>query len=225
MVPRPRSGVEVALANIEKLKQSVAMVVDPWLESPYYDEAEKWTFLFWNPEGIFRRLFDTLDLDEVVELACGYGRHAVRAAAMARRLSLIDVVDANLEKCRSRLTPFDNVSFVNGTGYDFSPLKDSTVSAIYCYDAMVHFSPDLVQTYIADAYRVLKPGGAALFHHSNYPAPIDKHYGLNPHARNHMTQALFIGYTRLAGMRVVESVVIPWGDHPDLDCVSLITKP
>ena len=36
---------------------------------------------------------------------------------------------------------------------------------------MVHFSADLVQAYLRDTARVLKPGGMALYHHSNYPAP------------------------------------------------------
>jgi len=62
----------------------------------------------------------------------------------------------------------------------------------------------------------------ALFHHSNYPAPLDRHYGQNPHSRNHMTQKLFTTYAEAAGLTVIESVVIPWGKEPDLDCITLV---
>jgi len=35
---------------------------------------------------------------------------------------------------------------------------------------MVHFSADLVQAYLRDTARVLKPRGMALYHDSNLPA-------------------------------------------------------
>ena len=52
-----------------KLKADVAMIGEAWHDSPYYVDAERWTFLFWRPEGHFRQLFDRLDLTSVVELA------------------------------------------------------------------------------------------------------------------------------------------------------------
>jgi hypothetical protein len=89
---------------------------------------------------------------------------------------------------------------------------------------MVHFSPDVVESYLKDSARVLIKGGKALFHHSNYPAPMDRHYGLNPHARNHMTQSLFIELTEKNGLVVEESIPIEWAGEPNLDCVSLCSK-
>jgi hypothetical protein len=44
-----------------------------WRQSPYYDDAERWTILFWNDETPFRKFFDQLDLTTVLELACGHG--------------------------------------------------------------------------------------------------------------------------------------------------------
>lgn len=90
---------------------------------------------------------------------------------------------------------------------------------------MVHFSPDIVQNYLKDAARILKPEGMGLFHHSNYAAPMDRHYGQNPHARNHMTKDLFAYFAAQAGLKVVESVVIDWSTSKDLDCVSLVRRP
>jgi ubiquinone/menaquinone biosynthesis C-methylase UbiE len=206
------------------LQQDIATVAEAWAKSPYYEDAEKWTFLFWDSGTEFRRLFDRLDLTAVVELACGHGRHSERIVGSAGRIVMIDIFESNLDYCRRRVGNHPNVSFLKGDGGSFRPLEDNSTTAIFCYDAMVHFSPEMVRSYLQDATRILKPGGMCLFHHSNYPAPLNQHYGQNPHARNHMTVPLFESYAKAAGLSVVETTVIPWGAEPDLDAVSLLTK-
>jgi hypothetical protein len=89
---------------------------------------------------------------------------------------------------------------------------------------MVHFSPEMVESYLQDSIRVLKPGGMALFHHSNYPAPLDRHYGQNPHARNHMTVELFAKLVQDAGLQLETSKTIKWGNEENLDAISLVRK-
>jgi ubiquinone/menaquinone biosynthesis C-methylase UbiE len=202
----------------------VKTVAEAWANSKYYARAEEWTHVFWGPKTHFRRLFDRLDLTSVVELACGHGRHAAQTAVRAGHLTLIDIFEANLAACRERLAGAANVDYILGCGLDFQPLPDNSITAIYCYDAMVHFAPSMVEAYLLDAARVLKPGGMALFHHSNYPAPLERHYGQNPNARNHMTAALFAHYAENAGLTVVESIIIPWGKVADLDCLTLLRK-
>lgn len=175
---------------------------------------------------MFRRLFDRLDLRSVVELACGYGRHAEQCVDNCGSLTLVDIFENNFSRCRERLVQKSNVSFVLGSGYDFSGIPSGSVTAIYCYDAMVHFSPDLVHAYIKDARRILVPGGCALLHHSNYSAnPDSPHYGLNPHARNHMSYSIFCDIVSEAGLQIIESQSIPWGYENDLDRVSLVCNP
>ena len=207
-----------------ELGREIPLVAQAWADSPYYADAERWTYLFWNEGTSFRRLFDRLDLASVVELACGHGRHAVQIVDRSGQLTLIDIFEQHLAVCRQRLSGYSNVNFIRGDGHTFDPIEAQSISAIFCYDAMVHFGPNMVQSYLHDAHRVLRPGGMALFHHSNYPAPLNQHYGLNPHARNHMTKALFAEYSATAGLAVVESIVMPWGGVADLDCISLVRK-
>jgi ubiquinone/menaquinone biosynthesis C-methylase UbiE len=206
------------------IEKSVKVVGGAWEKSPYYARAENSTHVFWASDTIFRRLFDRLDAAAVLELACGHGRHAEKVAPMTKRLVLMDIHTANLEACRQRLQAFRHVEYELNNGFDFRPVQDDSLTAIFCYDAMVHFSPDIVESYLRDARRVLAPGGMGLFHHSNYSAPLDRSYGQNPHARNHMTQELFVRYVLDAGLVVVESVVIDWGQVEKLDCVTLVIK-
>lgn len=168
-------------------------------------------------------MFDRLDLTRVVELACGHGRHVPMYQDRAGEIVLMDILPENIDWCRQRFAD-PRITALTNDGTDFRPLADESVTAIFSYDSMVHFPPDVVGSYIADAARVLVPGGRALFHHSNYSAPADRHYGLNPHARNHMDQALF---RDLVGdhLRIEESVIVPWGQVADLDCATMLVKP
>ena len=138
----------------------------------------------------------------------------------------MDVIERNLKICRVRLGErFPNVRYAVNNGFNYEPLGSGQASAIYCYDAMVHFSGDLVESYLADTARVLRPGGRALFHHSNYDGPQLEHFGQHPHARQRMTQQRFLALAEQAKLRIVESQIIPWAGIPDLDCVTMVEKP
>jgi hypothetical protein len=49
------------------LKESVEVVADPWKQSTYYDDAEKWTIIFWSEDHPFYPLFKRLDLTAVLD--------------------------------------------------------------------------------------------------------------------------------------------------------------
>lgn len=210
------------MSDIEK---EVDIVKTPWASSPYYDEAERWTHIFWDENSPFRRFFNKLNLDYVVELDCGHGRHSEIVAAQAHKLIVFDVFESNLGYCRQRLSRFQNIEYYLGNGFDFRPLRDASVTAIFSYDAMVHFSMNIVLSYLRDAVRILTPGGMALFHHSNFAGPGAGHYGQNPHARNVMDFGLFAEVAQQElNMEVVDSIVMDWGSVPQLDRLTLLKK-
>jgi SAM-dependent methyltransferase len=209
---------------VDRLQASVDHVAEAWKKSPYYEDAEKWTHIFWNEGTDFKTQFDRLDLSRSIELACGYGRHAEHAVKSTRDLMLMDIFDENLDFCKERLGKYKNVSFVKCSGSDFQPVENNSITSVYCYDAMVHFAPDVVRSYVSDTARILAHGGRALFHHSNYGLNPESLYGKNPHARNHMTRQLFADYATSSGLQVLYSEQRQWGGVPDLDCLTLLEK-
>ena len=78
---------------LDDLKKSIDVVIAPWQDSAYYDDAEKLMYIFWDENTIFRRLFEKLELSQVVELAVGHGRHAELVAARAGELVVMDVFE------------------------------------------------------------------------------------------------------------------------------------
>ena len=218
------------LNSPQDIAQSEASV---WEESPYYEDAEEWTWLFWSPEHPFRVLFDQLDLTDVLELACGHGRHAQFALEnfpdKIASMTIMDVLESNIEYCKSRLSAHNKVSILANNGADFQPVKDSSLTAIFCYDAMVHFNHEVVKSYLQDTFRVLRVGGGALFHHSNYSSDPKRHFGQNPHARAFLSAEIFKEYAVKSGLKVCEQFIMPWGGGKgkveNLDCISLVVKP
>jgi SAM-dependent methyltransferase len=137
---------------------------------------------------------------------------------------IMDVNEENVNPCRER---FSDISFVHpsvNSGYDFQPLKEQSATAIFCYDAMVHFEYDAVISYLQDAYRILVPGGRALFHHSNYDRSPGTEGAANPHWRNFMSRNLFAHVAIRSGFRIVRQCLLDWDDMRKIDCLSLIEK-
>jgi SAM-dependent methyltransferase len=211
------------------LEQSVHEVARYWHQDPYYDRAEQpdWLSAFWtpgNPQRPFRRMFGELNLRSTAELACGHGRHAAQIYQQVPALILVDVVPENVAHCRARFKDATNVVCMQNDGTTFRPIPDGSLSAIYCYDAMVHFEFDVVLSYIKDTARVLESGGRALYHHSILDAYPGADHRKMPGGRNFMSQDLFMHAARRCGLTVLESVTFDW-DAPNTDCLTLLQKP
>lgn len=219
---REKPEVQEASEQVEYRATSEAAV---WEKSAYYDDAEKWTWLFWSEEHPFLPLFNLLDLDNTLELACGHGRHSEQLLMRhpdIKVLTLVDVLQSNVEFCQSRLKNYDQCRYLVNKGTTFSGVADSTVTAVFCYDAMVHFHRSVVLRYLFDMKRVLKKQGRALIHHSNYSVDPDDSFTTHPHARAFMSSNLFESYVYTAGLRLLGQRIIDWGGERKLDCISLI---
>lgn len=210
-------------------------ILEHWRENPYYERAEldDWLLPFWGEQSPFLRLFQRLDASCLVELACGRGRHTAHILADDRlakpgSIVLMDANAENIEQCRKRFASRPEMQCRQNNGVDFRPLPDFSATAIFCYDAMVHFEYDCVLSYVQDAFRVLRGGGQALLHHSNYANP-GSHWNDNPHSRNFMSRELMSHAAQRTGFEVVEQIVMDWGEDwnlaPGLDCLTLLRKP
>ena len=215
-------------------KDRMLQVAGHWKKNDYYDRAERqdWLDPFWSKASPFRAMFMQLDGSCMVELACGHGRHAAHITACNElpkpsRMILMDVNRENVDHCRHRFSAHLEIQALQNNGVDFEPLRDGSISSIFCFDAMVHFEYDCVISYLRDAFRVLKAGGRALLHHSNYMSPGSMWLN-NPHCRNFMSRELFAHVALRTGFRVLDQVVLDWGEGEarvvEVDCLSMIEK-
>ncbi|MBS1718221.1 MAG: class I SAM-dependent methyltransferase [Armatimonadetes bacterium] len=210
-----------------RLAEIARKVGQDWIETDYYDkaESEEWTNIFWAPNSAFRPMFDRLDTTRILEIACGRGRHSAQLIGKPGEKWMSDINVPNIEHCQKRFKGMADFHAFVGNGYDLRPIEDSSMTAAFCYDAMVHFDSEVVLSYLQETYRVLKPGGFGLFHHSNNDASPGANYQDNTHWRNFMSVKLFAHYAIKSGLRVVESKVINWSGQICLDAITLVYRP
>ena len=190
----------------------------------WYDAAENVLGVFWDKGSTFLSMFTSLDLDNVVELACGHGRHVARYEQSANKITLVDVVDKNISYCKKRFSDKHKISFYTNNGYDLSELESNTYTALFTYDSMVHFEMMDIFGYLKETKRILKSGGRALFHHSNNTEDYRITFSTGSCGRNYMSKQLFAYLVNRAGLKVLEQKLIDWSGHKALDCLTLVEK-
>lgn len=209
-----------ALLTKSRLDEAARHAGDLWLpDHPYFDAAEADFDLLWR---VIEPFLQGADFGCVLDLATGRGRNARKLLPLAQRLILVDIRPENIAFCRRRFADDPRIGFVANNGYDLRAVPDATVTLFYSFDAMVHFDSDVVRAYLAEARRVMAPGGRAFLHHSNHTGGED--WALAPHCRAFMSQALFAHYARKEGLRVLRQDVMDWGGVPGLDCISLLQR-
>lgn len=192
----------------------------------YFEDAESAASLaaFWAEESIFYQLFCALDLTNVVELACGRGRHVPRYIKDAGHITLVDILEKNILYCRERFKNEDKISYYINNGSDLKELESERYTGLFTYDAMVHFESLDVLNYLKETYRILKKGGRALFHHSNNTEDYRVSFETGKQRRSYMSKDLFAHFSDRAGFNVIQQHVLDWGKDKELDCVTLVEK-
>ena len=179
--------------------------------------------IFWSNSSPFKHLFDKLDITEVVELACGRGRHVPQYIEKADSIILADILQKNIDFCKERFQGIDKIKYYTKSGCDLEEIENNSVTAIFSYDAMVHFESIDVYHYLQETYRILKPGGMALFHHSNNSKDYKATFLSGECGRNYMSMGLFAHFADRAGLEVVQQMEYKWTDSLT-DGITLLKK-
>lgn len=192
----------------------------------YFEKAESKESLdiFWGSDSNFYKMFQKLDTSNIIELASGWGRHVSNYFDKAEMITLVDILQENIDICKERFENTGKVKFYKNDGYDLKELKSDTYTSLFSYDAMVHFELMDIYTYLKDIYRVLQGGGRALLHHSNNHADYKAAFSNALGGRSFMSRECFAYLASRAGFVILEQKVIDWSE-PELDCISLIEKP
>ena len=219
--------------STSNLVESAQISGNPFKESEYFALAEASLGHHWShfiaPILGDRRYALTLDL------AIGYGRNTEKLRQISDKVVGVDINQECIDFCKERFKDADNVELVKNDGTDLSIFSDGSVDLVYSFDAMVHFQPEIIEAYIKEFARVIKPGGLGLIHHSNWTQALGGNFQEQPHWRNFMSSSLFAYLCHREGLKILEQKVIGWdesikgaADLPsyvaDLDCITIFTK-
>jgi len=201
-----------------------------WVENQYYEDAEdpKWVETFWGEDRVFVKRFSTLNCSRIVELACGHGRHVPHYLSKADEITLIDINRENIDFCKKRFENETKIKYLVGSGNNFNGIETGSQTAVFSYDAMVHFEMLDVIEYLKETYRVLENGGKFLFHHSNAAFSPELSCEGKPHGRNFMSADVFACVALRLGFTILSQDVFSWstgkGYQKNLDCLTLCVK-
>jgi ubiquinone/menaquinone biosynthesis C-methylase UbiE len=218
---RPRAATDQHVGIVDKWKTRESS------DFRYFAQAETgdWTRAFWAEGGRYRRLFDQLTITHLVELACGQGRHSIKVVDRCERLWLVDSSIDALAFARERFAPFRHAEIVHTPdGLSLPGIPDGAATAVFSYDALVHFELMTIACYAFETARVLRVGGRGLFHHSNYSGNPTGRFDENPGWRNFMTTDIMAHLLSRAGCVVLEQVAFD-RCTPKGDALTLFEKP
>jgi ubiquinone/menaquinone biosynthesis C-methylase UbiE len=190
--------------------------------SEYYDTAEADVGWQWRIIEPFLSESPKPDLSVVLDFACGRGRIAERFADISGKLICIDMAADAVEQCRQRFARRLNVEcLVNGNGS--IPVPSGSITFLYSWDAMVHFSVTELAEYFAEFKRVLKLDGMGLIHHSNYAAlsSVARPWPQNPGSRAYVSAEDVRHICEQCGLVLIKQQVMDWS-QANLDCITVL---
>jgi ubiquinone/menaquinone biosynthesis C-methylase UbiE len=149
---------------------------------------------------------------------------SLRYQHLAETIALVDINQSNIDFCKERFSSFSKIDYLVNNGSDLSMIPDQTKTAIFSYDAMVHFELLDVINYIQEFCRVLQPGGRALLHHSNNSGNPGGDPMWHPTWRNFMSLDIMAHVSSRFGFTIIEQQPIFWGGFNNIDGITLIQK-
>jgi ubiquinone/menaquinone biosynthesis C-methylase UbiE len=128
---------------------------------------ESWPFFRQNPSALsfaLDRLAGNASLADklVLDLACGVGYSTQELAGRGARVFPLDLSSQGLRKTLQRLERArlgDKVAAVRSS-VEQLPFADASIEAVFAQNFLMHVNPELVGR---EVWRVLKPGGRAIF--------------------------------------------------------------
>ncbi|MPZ18657.1 MAG: methyltransferase domain-containing protein [Luteitalea sp.] len=124
-----------------------------------YDDDAEWNRTGENTASHVAELTGIGPDDVVLEIGCGAGRVGAKLAPRCRQWIGADVSTNMLRYARPALDRFENVSFVRLNGVDLHGIQDESIDVVYCTAVFMHIDEWDRYRYVAEAYRVLRPGG------------------------------------------------------------------
>ena len=154
----------------DRARENAAWYVDTTL---HYDDPDMVRFFADGERIVGDALHDAPALpmrtEVAVEIGSGLGRVVQALATRFDRVVGVDISPTMVEEAR-RLVPDDRVEFRLGDGASLAGIDDASVDLVLSFTVLQHIpDPAVIEAYLREAGRVLRPGGVLVFQWNNTP--------------------------------------------------------
>ncbi|MGH9161275.1 MAG: class I SAM-dependent methyltransferase, partial [Vicinamibacteraceae bacterium] len=156
---RPGRRMLPRFAYHEVWNESARNLSDARVSVAGYDDEAEWNRSGEDTASHVAELTGLGADDVVLEIGCGAGRVGAKLAPRCRQWIGADVSTNMLHYARTALGGFENVSFVRLNGVDLHGIRDESIDVVYCTAVFMHIDEWDRHRYVAEAFRVLRPGG------------------------------------------------------------------
>ena len=184
--------------------------------SGHFESTQK----MWS-NTIYPRISSFLKGD-ILEIAPGYGR--VTEKLLESNINSLEVVDLNsncIDKCKEKFGDKIRGYYVNG-GRDLWDIPSNSKDFIISWDSFVHMDETVVEPYLYEIIRTLKPNGIAWIHHSNLIGG-DLNNWLNKSGRANMGNPRFKELGEKVGLQITHQEHFKWEASSEYDLWDGIT--
>jgi SAM-dependent methyltransferase len=142
---------------------------DEW---DWSDEGERWSAWWGGTPALWHgallpRIHAFVPTGTILEIAPGFGRWTQYLKDLGDRLVIVDLTQRCIDHCRQRFAESTNIEYHVNDGRSLAMVHDSSVDLAFSFDSLVHVEADVLEAYLAQLARKLKPDGVGFFHHSN----------------------------------------------------------
>lgn len=205
-----------------------------WANYDWADKGDEWSAGFGGTEAMWTwflqpRISPFLPSEHTLEIAPGFGRVTQFLVPASKKLTLVDLTQPCIDACEERFAGFDHIDYHVNDGKSLDMIEDGSIDFVFSWDSLVHAEHDVLESYLEQLGRKLRPGGTGVFHHSNIDEYRDQKTGELTVGNEHwraptMSAAKFRKYAEAGGLRVVAQELIPWGGTDFSDCVSVFRR-
>lgn len=205
----------------------------------------------WKRQLVDRFLLPYARDADVLEIAPGHGRWSETLLRVARTATLVDLNPSCIASCQERFAEFKNVTYHVNDGLSLSAVADESIDFVWSFDSFVHMDAPVIDGYLAECARVLRPGGHLVVHHADKRrwslafVPVTVRLGLPGRVvqrllsqrrlrdsgnRSDVCRSQVAEMAARRGLRVREQTS-EWGESPRCDvakyrdCITVATRP
>jgi 2-polyprenyl-3-methyl-5-hydroxy-6-metoxy-1,4-benzoquinol methylase len=211
-------------------------------------QGEEWSETWGGSEAqwfavIYPRIHTYLPAGSILEIAPGFGRWTSYLRHCCEQLTIVDLAPQCIEACKQRFSKDSHITYHVNDGSSLAMVPDKSIDFVFSFDSLVHVESDVIETYLAQLAKKLKPNGIGFIHHSNigeYPASAfspskrmpeqikkflkQKGYYDNSHMRAFsMTASRFENLCQKTGLQCTSQEIVNWGTKRLIDCLSVFT--